>query len=144
MVLELSDWECAQPQWTPTVRVLRHHQQVIDANHNTTKGSIRLVCSGDLFESFGNESLWAEEELEEILRDFGLIVVGRQGHEPESIIHRRAVLGKYRDRIELLRDKVTNTLSSTIVRECIAKRLSVRYLVEDGVIEYIDRHRLYR
>lgn len=90
---------------------------------------------------FGNESLWAEEELEEILRDFGLIV---EGHEPESIIHRRAVLGKYRDRIELLRDKVTNTLSSTIVRECIAKRLSVRYLVEDGVIEYIDRHRLYR
>ncbi len=41
--------------------------------------------------------------------------------------------------------KITHmAISSTLVRNLVARRRSIRYLVPDGVMRYIDKHSLYR
>lgn len=73
---------------------------------------------------------------EEILAKYHLLVYPRLGYEvviPEEL----------RDRVTLI-DAPIIELSSTAVRERLAKGLSVRYYVPDEVLGYIERKGLYR
>ncbi len=72
---------------------------------------------------------------EEILAKYHLLVYPRLGYEvviPEEL----------RDRVTLV-DAPIIELSSTAVRERLAKGLSVRYYVPDEVLGYIERKGLY-
>ena len=72
---------------------------------------------------------------EEILAKYHLLVYPRLGYEvviPEGL----------RDRVTLV-DAPIIELSSTAVRERLAKGLSVRYYVPDEVLGYIERKGLY-
>ena len=73
---------------------------------------------------------------EEILAKYHLLVYPRLGYDvviPEEL----------RDRVTLV-DAPIIELSSTAVRERLAKGLSVRYYVPDEVLGYIERKGLYR
>ena len=72
---------------------------------------------------------------EEILAKYHLLVYPRLGFDvviPEEL----------RDRVSLV-DAPIIELSSTMVRERLAKGLSVRYYVPDEVFSYIERNNLY-
>ena len=72
---------------------------------------------------------------EEILAKYHLLVYPRLGYDvviPEEL----------RDRVTLV-DAPIIELSSTMVRELLAKGLSVRYYVPDEVLSYIERNNLY-
>ena len=72
---------------------------------------------------------------EEILAKYHLLVYPRLGYDvviPEEL----------RDRVTLV-DAPIIELSSTMVRERLAKGLSVRYYVPDEVLSYIERNNLY-
>ncbi|XP_054818597.1 nicotinamide/nicotinic acid mononucleotide adenylyltransferase-like isoform X5 [Prosopis cineraria] len=45
--------------------------------------------------------------------------------------------------VKVVDEIVPNQISSTRLRECIARRLSVKYLTLDEVIDYIREHQLY-
>ena len=73
---------------------------------------------------------------EEILAKYHLLVYPRLGYDvviPEEL----------RDRVTLV-DAPIIELSSTMVRERLAKGLSARYYVPDEVLSYIERKGLYR
>ena len=73
---------------------------------------------------------------EEILAKYHLLVYPRLGYDvviPEEL----------RDRVTLV-DAPIIELSSTMVRERLAKGLSARYYVPDEVLGYIERKGLYR
>ena len=73
---------------------------------------------------------------EEILAKYHLLVYPRLGYDvviPEEL----------RDRVTLV-DAPIIELSSTMVRERLAKGLSARYYVPDEVLNYIERKGLYR
>ena len=72
---------------------------------------------------------------EEILAKYHLLVYPRLGYDvviPEEL----------RERVTLV-DAPIIELSSTMVRERLAKGLSVRYYVPDEVLSYIERNNLY-
>lgn len=46
--------------------------------------------------------------------------------------------------IELITNWTSNNLSSTLVRRLLRRGQSVKYLLDDDVIEYINKHNLYR
>ena len=72
---------------------------------------------------------------EDILAKYHLLVYPRLGYDvviPEEL----------RDRVTLV-DAPIIELSSTVVRERLAKGLSVRYYVPDEVLGYIERNHLY-
>ncbi|VDO81449.1 unnamed protein product [Schistosoma margrebowiei] len=108
-----------------------------------SKPCVKLVCGADLLESFKTPNLWSEEDIETIVRDYGIICISRPSYEPLKIINESNILGKYKDNISLVIDNCQNSLSSTFVRHALSNGKSVRYLVPDRTLEYIYTHKLY-
>ncbi|KAL5282917.1 NMNAT1 family protein [Megaselia abdita] len=133
---------------------------------------IKLLCGADLLESFAIPGLWKEEdvrhisfivfrfvvdiafiflmkihllikEIEDILINHGIVVITRSGSNPETIIFESDILSKYRKHIVLITNFVPNDVSSTKVRTLLRRGESVKYLLDDSVIQYIEKWGLY-
>ncbi|XP_022028352.1 nicotinamide/nicotinic acid mononucleotide adenylyltransferase isoform X1 [Helianthus annuus] len=104
---------------------------------------VMLVCGSDLLESFAIPGVWIPEQVRAIVRDYGVVCIRREGQDIEKIISSDEILTEYKSNIEVVNEIVPNRISSTIVRDCISRGLSVKYLTSDEVIDYIKRNRLY-
>lgn len=104
---------------------------------------VKLLCGADLLESFSVPGLWAEDDIEQIVRDHGLVVITRAGSDPRKFIYESDVLTKYQENILIVTEWVPQDISSTKVRRALRRGESVKYLVQDAVLEYIQEHRLY-
>ncbi|EDW84729.2 uncharacterized protein Dwil_GK12977 [Drosophila willistoni] len=164
--IHLSDWEVRQSQWTRTTSVLQFHQNYINnfMNLSSTRPkyeklihewlplaigdrkdpvNVKLLCGADLLESFAVPGLWAESDIENIVANHGLVVITRSGSNPEKFIFESDILTKYQRNITLITNWVPNEVSSSMVRRLLGRGQSVKYLLDDLVLEYIRRHRLY-
>ena len=90
-----------------------------------------LVIGADNWEVFDR---WRASE--EILAKYHVLIYPRLGHEV-------VIPDQLKDRVTLI-DAPVIELSSTEIRERLAKGQSVRYYVPDNVQEYIERKQLYR
>lgn len=71
--------------------------------------------------------------------------VRREGSRLQRLLAKpKGLLNRYRDHIILVEEPVPNGVSSTLVRQELARGHSVRYLTPDDVIQYIEEHGLYR
>ncbi|XP_018651174.1 putative nicotinamide mononucleotide adenylyltransferase [Schistosoma mansoni] len=113
------------------------------ANVLLSKPCVKLVCGADLLESFKTPKLWSAEDIETIVRDYGIICISRPSYDPLKIINESNILGKYKDNVSLVIDNCQNSLSSTFIRHALSHGESVRYLVPDRTLEYIYTHKLY-
>lgn len=89
-----------------------------------------LVTGGDNWQIFHK---WRNSE--EILAKYHLLIYPRLGYEV-------IIPDELKDRVTLV-DAPIIELSSTEIRERLAKGQSVRYYVPDEVLGYIERHHLY-
>lgn len=105
--------------------------------------AVKLLCGGDVLESFAVPGLWKPEHMEEIVRDFGMVVCTRAGSDVDKFIYESDLLTKYKNNIEIVNEWMTNDISSTKVRRAVKRGDSIRYLVQDSVINYIAQHQLY-
>ncbi|CAN8001419.1 unnamed protein product [Ixodes hexagonus] len=83
-------------------------------------------------------------KIEQLVSQFGLVVVMRSGCDATRIIYESDILHRHRRNIHLVRDWAANEISSTGVRRALARGESVKYLLQDAVITYIHEHGLYR
>ncbi|KAK2967290.1 hypothetical protein RJ640_004856 [Escallonia rubra] len=104
---------------------------------------IVLVCGSDMLESFGAPGAWIPEQVRTICRDYGVVCIRREGQDIEKIISSHDILHEYKSNIKVVDELVPNRISSTLVRDCISRGLSVKYLTADEVIDYIKQHNLY-
>jgi len=171
--IHLSDWECMQQGWTTTVQVLQYHQNIINSyinyddevdsekilNENDRPGwvsnimkhckrgtggvLVKLLCGGDLLESFGTPGLWKETDIESIVGDNGLIAITRSGTNPYKFIYESDVLTKWQSKIVVVPEWITNEVSSTKIRRSLRRGESVKYLMPSPVIDYIKSNGLY-
>jgi len=172
--VHLSDWETRQDDWTPTRRVLEHHQELMDSlcNGNLQDSNnkrprmdaawlshlsqpqglavgrqdsvtVKLLCGADLLESFGRPGLWKEEDIETIVAKFGLVVITRDNTGPHRFIHGSDVLSRHKRNIHVVTEWISNEISSTEVRRALRRGLSVKYLVQDPVVDYLRKNLLY-
>lgn len=102
-----------------------------------------LLCGADVLESFGIPNLWKQDDIAEILGRYGLVCITRSGSDPHKFIHQSDVLWKYRKNIHVVPEWVTNEISATYVRRALCRGQSVRYLLPDDVLRYIQEHKLY-
>ena len=89
-----------------------------------------LVIGGDNWQVFGK---WRNNE--EILAKYHLLIYPRLGYEVN-------IPDELKERVQLV-DAPIIELSSTEIRERLAKGLSVRYYVPDEVLAFIERKQLY-
>lgn len=104
---------------------------------------LKLLCGGDLLESFAVPGLWKDEDIEEIVKNYGLVCITRSGSDPRKFIYESDVLTKHQDNIHIVPEWIQNEISSTKIRRALRRHESVKYLLQDSVIEYIREHELY-
>ncbi|XP_012146971.2 uncharacterized protein LOC100881101 isoform X2 [Megachile rotundata] len=167
--IKLSSWETRQNGWTKTRISLQHHQNLLnsvlfDSNnikHNVssedlewipenvkncsdhTPIQIKLLCGADLLESFGTYDLWAEEDIDAIVGEHGLVVITREGSNPNKFIYDSDILSKHMHNIYIVTEWIPNEVSSTRIRRALKRGESVRYLLQDSVIDYVYKHGIY-
>lgn len=164
LALQTSDWvrvdawESEQDQWMETVKVLRHHHSMLlkslPSRENLDTGQalsttptevpeLKLLCGADVLRTFHTPNLWKDKHVQEIVEKFGLVCVGRTGHDPRHDIAKSPILQRFQDRIHLVQELVPNEVSATAVRQALRQGHSVKYLLQDAVLAYIREHNLY-
>ncbi|NXQ30003.1 NMNA3 adenylyltransferase, partial [Alaudala cheleensis] len=170
LALETSDWirvdpwESEQDTWTETVKVLRHHynealgafqsKKELMRNKHPTESSmgnsfscqqpeLKLLCGADFLQTFKTPNLWKEEDIKEIVEEFGLVCISRAGSDPSQLIQESDLLSEYQHNIFLVREWIQNEISATQIRSALCRGLSVKYLIPDSVIAYIAQHNVY-
>ncbi|GFN75675.1 nicotinamide/nicotinic acid mononucleotide adenylyltransferase [Plakobranchus ocellatus] len=138
---------------SPKRRKKQHHNIVADLTENQIPSledtsehsvpSVKLLCGADLLESFAVPGLWDEEDIEYIVGSHGLVVITRCGSDPQKFIYESDILTKYQENIVIVTEWIFNDISSTKVRRALRRGESVKYLVQDSVIDYIRKHQLY-
>lgn len=166
--VHVTEWETHQDDWTPTREVLQYHQELIDSMVNgnvdptvkrqrvdgstawlthlsgsTDTVTIKLLCGADLLESFARPGLWKDEDIEALVGKFGLVVITREGSNPYKFIYESDVLTRHQRNIHIVTEWITNEISSTKVRRALRRGDSVKYLVQDSVIDYIYKNALF-
>ncbi|XP_047308252.1 nicotinamide/nicotinic acid mononucleotide adenylyltransferase [Impatiens glandulifera] len=138
-------WEANQSTYQRTLTVLSRIKNHLCEATKIPKESLKvmLVCGSDLLQSFGIPGVWILDQVMAIFKDYGVICIRREGQEIEKIICDNDILKQYKDNIIIVDEVVPNQISSTKLRNCISRGLSVKYLTADEVIDYIKRFNLY-
>ncbi|CAI9282156.1 unnamed protein product [Lactuca saligna] len=138
-------WEAKQSSFQRSLTVLSRIRSFFCDNGLIPNESLKvmLVCGSDLLESFGITGAWIPDQVRSICRDFGVVCIRREGQDIETIISRVDILTEYKSSIQVVDEIVPNRISSTLVRDCVSRGLSVKYLTSDEVISYIKRNKLY-
>lgn len=84
------------------------------------------------------------DQVEDIVRDFVVVCLQREGTQLNDIIFANQVLYAHRHNITLVPQWNATDLSSTKVRQAIRNGLSIKYLCPVAVIEYLVQHKLYK
>ncbi|KAL0304417.1 UNVERIFIED_CONTAM: Nicotinamide/nicotinic acid mononucleotide adenylyltransferase [Sesamum radiatum] len=139
-------WEASQSTYQRTLTVLSRVKTSLCESGVVSNESLKvmLVCGSDLLESFSIPGFWIREQVKTICRDFGLICIRRGGQDVQSMISKDDILNEYKNNIIVVDEVVPNGISSTGLRDCISRGLSVKYLTADEVIDYIKQNGLYK
>ncbi|XP_062248632.1 nicotinamide/nicotinic acid mononucleotide adenylyltransferase 1-like [Platichthys flesus] len=122
---------------------LRMFELARDHLEDTDGPRVMLLCGADFLESFGVPNLWKEEDIEEIVGDYGLVCITRTGYNPYKFIHKSDVLWKHRRNIHLVHERVTNDISATHMHRALRRGQSSGNLLPDAVVSYIQQNNLY-
>ncbi|XP_078166134.1 nicotinamide/nicotinic acid mononucleotide adenylyltransferase-like isoform X3 [Carex rostrata] len=138
-------WEAKQSSYQRNLEVLARIQSSLLKSGIFDKGSLKvmLLCGSDLLERWGVLKVWIADELRTICKDFGVVCIRREGMDIDKIICNNEILSENKNNIISVDEIVPNQISSTRVRECIRKGLSVKYLICDEVIDYVKDNQLY-
>ncbi|XP_038630028.1 nicotinamide/nicotinic acid mononucleotide adenylyltransferase 1-like [Scyliorhinus canicula] len=166
----LSSWESQQEEWVETAKVLRYHYENLENLSNNEKKNathhkkakkrkieekneasleakdvpkLMLLCGADVVESFSIPNLWKKEDIEEIVGRFGVVCISRLGSSVKKFIYESDIIWKFRKNVHLVTEWITNDISATKVRRALRRGQSVKYVIPDSVIEYIQKHSLY-
>jgi len=142
--ISLSSWETEQSEWKRTAVVLDHYSHVINTafkQHGPI--DVKFVCGGDVLESMVRPNVWNAEQREVLLNRFGVVCLERSGFNADQLIFHHDVLYQARHNIISIPQHIENNISSSAVRLLVSRGLSIKYLVPDLVIAYIERNSLY-
>ena len=79
-----------------------------------------------------------------LITNFKVLVLERDEDKIDEIIENDEFLKQYKSSFIKAKENIRSNISSTLVREKIKKGKSIRYLVPDEVIEYIEKNNLYK
>ncbi|KAI6784343.1 Nicotinamide-nucleotide adenylyltransferase-like protein [Emericellopsis cladophorae] len=147
--LMVDPWEGESPTYIPTAHVLDHFDYEINQvmggveceDGTRKKAKVVLLAGADLIQTLSTPDLWAPKDIDHILGTYGVFVLERTGTELDSAL---ASLRAYEKNIHVIRQVVTNDISSTKVRLLLKRDMSIDYLIPDEIVSYIYEHNLYR
>ncbi|GAC93176.1 nicotinate-nucleotide adenylyltransferase [Pseudozyma hubeiensis SY62] len=151
--LMVDAWESLQDEYQRTAVVLDHFHEEINGSSNggvmlsdgTRKNvKIMLLAGGDLIQSMGEPGVWATVDLHHILGQYGCLIVERTGADVWSFLLSHDLLWKYRRNLKIVKQTIYNDISSSKIRLFVRRGQSIKYLLPNSVIQYIEQEGLYR
>jgi nicotinamide mononucleotide adenylyltransferase len=142
--LMVDTWESLQLEYQTTIAVLDHFRHCLNKDTKEDPIEVRLVCGADLLESFNTPGVWAAEDIQDIVSNYGLMVLERGNSKVALIIQDHDVLYRYQKNINIVVQDIQNDISSTKIRKNLSRGQSVKYLTPDPVIKYIEENNLYK
>lgn len=151
--LMVDAWESLQDEYQRTAVVLDHFDDEINGGPEggilTSDGSRRrirvmLLAGGDLIQSMGEPGVWADADLHHILGKYGCMIVERTGADVWSFLLSHDLLWRYRKNLKIVKQTIFNDISSSKVRLFVRRGQSIKYLLPNSVIHYIEQHHMYR
>ncbi|KAF3453304.1 hypothetical protein FNV43_RR03744 [Rhamnella rubrinervis] len=138
-------WEAKQSTYQRTLTVLSRLKSFLCERGLIPKESLKimLVCGSDLLQTFATPGFWIPEQVRTICSDYGLVCIRREGQDVEKIISNYEILNENKGNIRVVDEFIPNQISSTRIRHCISRGLSIKYLTADEVIDYIREQNLY-
>ncbi|XP_062169286.1 nicotinamide/nicotinic acid mononucleotide adenylyltransferase [Alnus glutinosa] len=138
-------WEASQSTFQRSLTVLSRVKSILCESGVVSRESLKvmLVCGSDLLHSFGIPGVWIPDQVRAICSDYGVVCIRREGQDVEKIISDDEILNECRGNIKVVDELIPNQISSTRVRDCISRGLSIKYLTVDEVIDYIREQHLY-
>lgn len=138
-------WEAKQSSYQRTLVVLKRVESSLRASRLVNVESLRvmLLCGADLLESFVNPGVWIPDQVKAICQDYGIVCISRGGMDIAKLIFENDILFENKRNIIVVDELVSNNISSTRIRQNVARGLSVKYLTPDSVIDYVKQHKLY-
>lgn len=97
-----------------------------------------------MFLTMCKEEKWSKEDVLEIINNYGLVVIPRQDYELSNVYEKYEYIRDSYNKIHFVKLVVENIISSTKIRSLIKENNSVKYLTQQGVIDYIYKHNLYK
>jgi len=145
--LMVDPWEAFQA-YQRTAIVLDHFDYELNtvrhgiATQSGERRNIRvmLLAGSDLISTMSEPGVWSYSDLEHILGRYGVFIVERAGSGMDQATDS---LAKWRHNIYLISQLIQNDVSSTKVRLFLRRGLSVRYLLPNSVVDYIEDNGLY-
>ncbi|KAI6235828.1 Nicotinamide-nucleotide adenylyltransferase [Aphelenchoides besseyi] len=147
--LRIHTWQCRQSKSQGYADLLYHlHDEYI---HTLGPNAVHLmlICGSDIIDSFkfqsnSQSSPLTDYEIKEVVSRFGIIALFRPNTEPINTVYSMDVLRKYEKNIFLVEDETGPcTLSSQRLRTAIRRGESIRYCINDWVLDYIYDNKLY-
>jgi len=143
----VDDFEAIQAEYMPTALVLDHFDKELNENlmivnsaGKRVKVSIKLLAGADLIQTMSTPGVWSDADLDHILGIYGSFIVERTGTDVDEAL---ASLQRFRSNIEVISQLIQNDVSSTKIRMLLRREMSVRYLIPQPVIQYIEENGLY-
>ena len=145
----VDDWEAAKREYTRTAFVLDHFDENINKIHGgikTQSGSskpaqISLLSGADLLDTMSKPGVWAHVDLDHILRRYGAFIIERNGTDVQVAMSK---LEPWRQFIHPIPQLIQNDVSSTKIRAFLNKEMSIRYLIPEPALKYIDERGLFK
>ncbi|KAI5369733.1 Putative Cytidyltransferase-like domain, nicotinate/nicotinamide nucleotide adenylyltransferase [Septoria linicola] len=145
--ISVDPWEALHSEYLETAKVLDHFDHEIneviggvETPVGKKKCRIALLAGADLIQTMGAPGVWADKDIDYILRNFGAFIVERSGTDIDEAL---ATLQAWKDNIWVIQQLVQNDISSTKIRLFRRRDMSIRYLVPEQVVNYIEEHGLY-
>ncbi|KAI7286024.1 Nucleotidylyl transferase [Hortaea werneckii] len=140
-------WEALHEEYLETAKVLDHFNREINENlggvyvgdsGERKPARIALLAGADLIQTMSTPGVWAERDIDYILRNFGAFI--RTGTDIDEAL---SALQSWKDNIWVIQQLVQNDISSTKVRLFLRRDMSIRYLVPEPVVQYIEENGLF-
>ncbi|KAL2354891.1 nicotinamide mononucleotide adenylyl transferase [Cryomyces antarcticus] len=147
--ITVDPWEPLHKEYLPTADVLDHFDQEINkeggvetATGERKRVKVSLLAGADLMETMSTPGVWSPKDLDRILGNYGAFIIERAGTDAMEAVSTSS-LQRFQDNINIIPQMIKNDVSSTKIRLFLKKDLSVRYLIPDPVVKYIEAHGLY-
>lgn len=161
--LMVDAWESLQDEYQRTAVVLDHFNEELNGPLKTSSDGgppqpieggvllnngrrrrikIMLLAGGDLIQSMGEPGVWADTDLHHILGRYGCMIVERTGADVWSFLLSHDLLWRYRRNLKIVKQTIYNDISSSKVRLFVRRGQSIKYLLPNSVIKYIEQNAL--
>merc|ERR1719471_2309599 len=142
--IEVNDYEVRQSEWTRTRPTLTYYKKMLQESIGPDV-QVRYLCGADILEAMCRpNSLWKAEDVEYILKEFGIAAICRKDSpDLHSYIQEQDLLRPFADRIHLITPEVENNISSSLIRALLKEGKSISFLVPNDVERYIYDNNLF-